>query len=91
VVDACFVCHLHELALLLSQEYDLGTARLWRVLREETEAAFQALAARVAPALWQAERAAFLQQPWPTRSVLRMHLMQYADYRLQHQLPNPLA
>jgi hypothetical protein len=23
--------------------------------------------------------------------VLRMHLQQYADYRLQHHLPNPLA
>lgn len=91
VVDACFVCHLHELALLLSEEYDLGTARLWRVLREETEAAFQAVASRVAPSLWKAERAAFLEQPWLTRSVLRMHLLQYADYRVQHELPNPLA
>lgn len=91
VLDACFVCHLHELALLLSEEYGLRDTRLWRVLREETEAAFQAVAGRVAPELWRAERAAFLEQPWPTRSVLRMHLLQYADYRLQHQLPNPLA
>lgn len=91
VLDACFVCHLHELALALSLEYALSDQRLWRVLRDETAAAFDAIADRVAPALWQAERAAFLEQPWPTRSVLRMHLQQYADYRLQHHLPNPLA
>lgn len=91
VLDACFVCHLHELALLLTHEYRLPGARLWEVLREETQAAFDAVADRVTPELWQAERAAFMEKPWPTRSVLRMHLGQYADYRLQHDLPNPLA
>lgn len=91
VLDACFVCHLHELALALTQAYGLENRSLWRALREETAAAFDAVAERVAPALWRAERAAFLEQPWPTRSVLRMHLQQYADYRLQHPLPNPLA
>jgi D-ornithine---citrate ligase len=91
VLDACFVCHLHELALLLTDEYGLAPQRLWTILGEETAAAFDALAPRVAADLWQAERAAFLEQPWPTRSVLRMHLLRYADYRLQHHLPNPLA
>lgn len=91
VLDACFVCHLHELALLLTQTYAVPDRRLWKVLREETAAAFDAVAPRVDPALWRAERETFLQAPWPTRSVLRMHLMQYADYRLQHELPNPLA
>lgn len=91
VLDACFVCHLHELALMLTHEYSLDRTVLWRVLREETAAAFDAVAQRVEPGLWRAERAAFLEQPWPTRSVLRMHLQQYADYRVQHQLPNPLA
>jgi siderophore synthetase component len=90
VLDACFFCHLHEVALLLTQTYRLPDHRLWAILREETARAFDAHAARVDPALWQAERAAFLEQPWPTRSVLRMHLLQYADYRLQHHLPNPL-
>lgn len=91
VLDACFVCHLHELALALAHEYGLSDRRLWRVLRGETEAAFAAVADRVDPALLEAERAAFCERPWPTRSVLRMHLQQYADYRLQHLLPNPLA
>lgn len=91
VLDACFVCHLHEVALLLTSEYELASSRLWGILYEETERAFDAVAPRVTEALWQAERAAFLQNPWPTRSVLRMHLLKYSNYRLQHYLPNPLA
>lgn len=90
VVDACFVCHLHEVALLLTNEYALAPSRLWEILREETESAFVAVAPRVSEALWQTERAEFLENPWPTRSVLRMHLLKYSDYRLQHHLPNPL-
>ncbi len=90
VLDACFVCHLHEVALLLTREYDLSRTRLWEILREETQRAFDAFAPRVCGDLWRDERAAFLEQPWPTRSVLRMHLLEYSDYRLQHALPNPL-
>lgn len=91
VLDACFVCHLHELALALTHAYQLPPTWLWEILREETAAAFDAVQARVEPQLWHAEREQFLQAPWPTRSVLRMHLQHYADYRLQHHLPNPLA
>jgi D-ornithine---citrate ligase len=91
VLDACFVCHLHEVALLLTQAYGLAPLALWRILAEETQSAFDAVQGRVELTLWEAERSAFLEQPWPTRSVLRMHLMQYADYRVQHQLANPLA
>lgn len=90
VLDACFVCHLHEVALLLTHAYRLPSNRLWTVLREATAQSFDAFAARVSDELWRAERAAFLERPWPTRSVLRMHLLQYADYRLAHHLPNPL-
>lgn len=91
VLDACFVCHLHEVALMLTSEYELSPSRLWEILREETEGAFEAVAPRVSKALWQAERTEFLEHPWPTRSVLRMHLLKYSDYRLQHHLPNPLS
>ena len=91
VLDACFVCELHELALALTHEYQLPTTWLWEILREETEGAFDAVQARVEPQLWRAEREQFLHAAWPTRSVLRMHLQQYADYRLQHRLPNPLG
>lgn len=92
LIHAGFVCHLHELALLLSEEYHLGDKVLWSILREETAAAFDAVRARVTdPAFWQDEREHFLQQPWPCRSLLSMHLQRYRDYRLQHLLANPLA
>ncbi|GAB1583475.1 IucA/IucC family protein [Phyllobacterium phragmitis] len=92
VIDACFVCHLHEIALCLSEQYALMDNILWRVLREETERAFDALRPRMlSDAFWAEEREAFLDRPWPTRSVLRMHLERYRDYRVEHQLPNPLA
>ncbi|MGN8273653.1 IucA/IucC family protein [Pseudomonas sp. SMN5] len=91
VLDAAFLTHLHEVALWLTREYELGDTRLWRVLREETEAAFDAVRERVAGPLWEVERKAFIEEPWPTRSLLRMHLLQYSNYRLQHTLANPLA
>lgn len=90
VLNACFVCHLHELALALTAAYALPATRLWEILGAETRAAFAAVADRVDPALWSAERDAFLRAPWTARSLLRMHLQRYADYRLQHRLPNPL-
>jgi siderophore synthetase component len=92
VIDACFVCHLHEIALCLTKEYSLVGDSLWCILREETEAAFEALRPRMlSDAFWIKERDAFLERPWPTRSVLRMHLERYRDYRVEHHLPNPLA
>jgi D-ornithine---citrate ligase len=90
VLDAAFLTHLHEMALWLTKEYALDNTRMWEVLREETENAFAAVRDRVSPALWEVERKAFIQDPWPTRSLLRMHLMQYSNYRLQHTLTNPL-
>lgn len=90
ILNACFVCHLHELALLLTSEYELAPSRLWEILREETEGAFDAVAPRVSRTLWQQERAAFLERPWTARSLLRMHLLKYSDYRLEHHLPNPM-
>lgn len=92
VIDACFVCHLHEVALCLDEQYSLSGENLWRLLSEETEAAFDALRPRMlSDAFWMEERKAFLEKPWPSRSVLRMHLERYRDYRLEHELPNPMA
>ncbi|TPQ27781.1 IucA/IucC family protein [Cupriavidus pinatubonensis] len=90
VIDACFVSHLHEIALGLFHTYGFSTARLWEILREEAIAAFDAVQARVDPAFWAEERRIFLEDPWSTRSLLRMHLLKYSDYRLQHGLTNPL-
>jgi siderophore synthetase component len=92
VIDACFVCHLHEVALCLHEHYTLSGTGLWRILREEAEAAFDALRPRMlSDAFWLEERKAFLEKPWPSRSVLRMHLERYRDYRVEHELPNPMA
>jgi len=90
VLDACFLTHLHEIALWLTQEYQLPDRRMWQVLREETENAFAAVRTRVDDTLWETERKAFIEEPWPTRSLLRMHLLRYSDYRIQHTLTNPL-
>lgn len=92
ILDAVYVCHLHEMALMLSTEYGLASNRLWHIIGEETDAAFQAIAPRVHDRnFWEDERRIFLTQPWSTRSLLRMHLEQYADYRIQHELPNPIT
>lgn len=91
VLDAAFVSHLHEVALVLSDEYGFQDRRLWQILREETQASFDAVKERVESCRWEQERHAFLEEPWPTRSLLRMHMQKYADYRVQHGLENPLA
>jgi len=90
VVDACFLTHLHELALCLTSHYDLDSPVLWKILREVTDQVFNALKKRVSNSLWQRERKMFLSEPWSTRSLLSMHLSQYQNYRLQHELTNPL-
>ncbi len=43
VLDAAFLTHLHEMALWLTKEYGLNNTRLWEVLREETDLAFEAV------------------------------------------------
>lgn len=91
VLDAAFLTHLHEMALWLTKEYGFNNTRLWQILREETDLAFEAVRDRVAADVWETEHKAFVEDPWPTRSLLRMHLMQYSNYRLQHTLTNPLA
>jgi siderophore synthetase component len=92
VIDACFVCHLHEVALALTRHYGLAGDILWRVMGEETERAFSAARSRMAEdGLWETERRHFLAEGWSTRSVLRMHLQKYSNYRLQHELPNPMG
>jgi siderophore synthetase component len=91
VLDAAFLTHLHEMALWLTKEYAFNNTRLWQILREETDLAFEAVRDRVAADVWETEHKAFVEEPWPTRSLLRMHMMQYSNYRLQHTLTNPLA
>jgi hypothetical protein len=70
----------------------LSGTNLWRILREEAEVVFDALRPRMlSDAFWREERKAFLKKPWPSCSVLRVHLERYRNYRVEHELPNPVA
>lgn len=85
VIDAWFVRQLHEVALCLQEQYSSTDNNLWRILREETEEAFDWLRPRMlSEAFWIEERKAFLERPWPTVSVLRLLLERFRDYRVQH-------
>lgn len=92
LIDACFLCHLHEIALCLTQQYGFSNDDLWAVIRDVSEATFETLRPRVpSSSFWQEERDALLEKNWPTRSVLTMHLQRYSNYRVEHDLPNPLV
>ncbi|WP_159567267.1 IucA/IucC family protein [Budvicia diplopodorum] len=90
VVDACFVSHLHELALCLTRTFAIPDHVLWKVMAQQVEKAFDELRPRLDPDFWLQERDHFLRSPWFTRSLMSMHLQQYTDYRVQHGLTNPL-
>ncbi len=69
LIHACFVCHLHEVALCLQEQYSSTDNSLWRILREKVKEAFDLLRPRMlSEAFWVEERKAFLERPWPTRS-----------------------
>lgn len=92
VISSAFICNLHEIALHLTEQFELHDSRLWRIIAEEVENTFDTLKPRISSEqFWQQERDAFLRDPWPTRSLLRMHIERYKDYRVHHELPNPLA
>ncbi|AJD43915.1 IucA/IucC family siderophore biosynthesis protein (plasmid) [Rhizobium gallicum bv. gallicum R602sp] len=92
LIYACFFCHLHEIALCLTDQYSVLGDSLWRVLREETEKVFEALRPRMlSNEFWTEERQAFLEQPWPAHSVMRTLMERNRDSRAEHQMPNPLA
>lgn len=90
VVDACLVSHLHEVAICLTGLYGNGDCQFWKVIGEELDHIFSELRPRLEDEFWLKEREYFMNQPWFTRSLMRMHLQQYSDYRVQHGLKNPL-
>ncbi|WP_425393771.1 IucA/IucC family protein [Candidatus Arsenophonus triatominarum] len=90
IVDACFVSHLHELAWFLTDLYRIPDNRMWSILGEELDRVFNELRPRLDEEFWDQERQHFMHHPWFTRSLMRMHLQQYTDYRIQHGLNNPL-
>ncbi|WP_425359734.1 IucA/IucC family protein [Escherichia coli] len=90
VVDACFVSHLHEVAICLTRLYGSDEANFWEIIGNELDQIFSELRPRLDGEFWITEREHFMKQPWFTRSLMRMHLQQYSDYRIQHGLTNPL-
>ena len=89
LLHAVMLCHLAELALLLSRTYNHSEDHFWSVLRRETEHAFERLRARAEPQRWSAERRALLENDWPAKSFLRMRLSDTSDDVHGH-MPNPL-
>ncbi|WP_131669872.1 IucA/IucC family protein, partial [Psychrobacter pygoscelis] len=91
LIDACLICHLNELAMLLTNQYDLKNDIAWQLMAKEVFNAFDLIKDKVSNDLWHREYNAFLKAPWKTRSVLRMHLEGYKDYRVEHEMLNPLS
>ena len=89
LIHAVMLCHLAELALLLSRTYNHPEAHFWNILRRETENVFGRLRARTEPQRWNAERSALLESNWPAKSFLRMRLSDTSD-DLHGHMPNPL-
>lgn len=90
VIDACLICHLNELAMLLTKHYHLENKIAWKMMAKEVDCIFNLMKKRLPHDFWQREYDAFIKLPWKTRSVLRMHLEKYADYRIEHDMENPL-
>lgn len=89
LLHAVLLCHVVELALLLSRTYGHPQAHFWDVLRQEVELAFEGLRGRADPSRWQAERRALLEEDWPAKSFLRMRLSDTSD-DVHGTMPNPL-
>jgi D-ornithine---citrate ligase len=89
LLHAVMLCHLAELALLLSRTYDHPEASFWDIVRRQIETVFDRLRARTEPQRWEAERRALLQGDWPAKSFLRMRLIDCSEDVHGH-MPNPL-
>lgn len=89
LIDACFVSHLHELAVHITRFYRLTNHQLWRELKNITQYIFESVKPRIDESFWRQEYEIFMNSPWQTRSLLTMHIQRYINYRIQHGLTNP--
>lgn len=89
LLHAFMLCHLGEMALLLSRAYHHPEAHFWAILRAETERVFEHLRPRTDAQRWQIERRALLEGDWPAKSFLRMRLADSAEDAVG-RMPNPL-
>ncbi|MGH8810257.1 MAG: IucA/IucC family C-terminal-domain containing protein, partial [Noviherbaspirillum sp.] len=89
LLHAVMLCHLAELALLLSHTYNQPEARFWNILRHESEKVFDCLRGATESQRWDTERRALLETDWPAKSFLRMRLSDTSD-DVHGSMPNPL-
>ncbi len=87
---AVMLCHLSEIALLLSRSYNHPEDNFWAILQRETHDVFARMQARTEPQRWKAERHALLNSDWPAKSFFRMRLTDTSD-DVHGQMPNPLT
>lgn len=90
LLHAGFMCHLGELALLCQRHWpELDEQALWSALARQVAERFDHVRPRTEPERWQSERAAFLENPWPAKSFLRMRLARTQN-DITGQMDNPL-
>jgi siderophore synthetase component len=89
LLHAFMLCHLGELALLLSRAYHHPETHFWEIVRTEAEKAFEQLRPRTDAQRWRSERQALLEADWPAKSFLRMRLADSAEDAVG-RMPNPL-
>jgi siderophore synthetase component len=89
LLHAVMLCHLAELALLLSRAYSYPEACFWKLLRREAENVFDRLRGRTDARRWEIERHALLDADWPAKSFLRMRLSNTSE-DVHGRMPNPL-
>ncbi|BEV14192.1 siderophore synthetase [Herbaspirillum sp. DW155] len=88
-LHAFMLCHIIELALLLSRTYQRPEAAFMAVLRERLQARFAALKPACQTQRWQTEYRALLQDDWPAKSFVRMRLSDTSE-DVVLRMPNPL-
>lgn len=89
LIHAVLLCHLSELALLLSRTYHHPESSFWNTLRHQIDLRFECLRARTDPSRWTRERHHIFEAAWPAKSFLRMRLLNTSD-DMHGTMPNPL-
>jgi siderophore synthetase component len=89
LVHAVLLCHLSELAILLSRSYCHPESAFWNMFRHQLDFMFDRLRPRTESQRWHAERHHLLEAAWPAKAFVRMRLCDTSD-DLHGSMPNPL-
>lgn len=88
-LHAIMLCHVGEVAVVLSRCYGIKEVVFWRALRQLVEETFVRCQSKLSVAHWQREYEAILKQPWPAKALFSMRISDSQDDML-HQMSNPL-